>query len=110
MIFKLLTEHHFEFLSLNGGCRGSSESTQCQNVNCWKSNAASQISFNFNYLSQFQRFFYQTLCVLSQIRKETGFSFFGQGHALGVRLGCALGSNRPTVMLSPPNPLDKFGV
>ena len=24
---KLLTEHHFEFLSLNGGCAGSSEST-----------------------------------------------------------------------------------
>ena len=32
MIVKLLTEHHFEFLSLKGGCRGSSESTlvKCQ--------------------------------------------------------------------------------
>ena len=27
MVVKLLTEHHFEFLSLKGGCRGSSEST-----------------------------------------------------------------------------------
>ena len=27
MIVKLLTEHHLEFLSLSGGCRGSSEST-----------------------------------------------------------------------------------
>ena len=27
MILKLLTEHHLEFLSLKGGCRGSSEST-----------------------------------------------------------------------------------
>ena len=27
MIVKLLTEHHLEFLSLNRGCRGSSEST-----------------------------------------------------------------------------------
>ena len=27
MIFKLLIEHHLEFLSLKGGCRGSSEST-----------------------------------------------------------------------------------
>ena len=26
MIVKLLTEHHLEFLSLKGGCRGSSES------------------------------------------------------------------------------------
>ena len=27
MIVKLLIEHHLEFLSLKGGCRGSSEST-----------------------------------------------------------------------------------
>ena len=27
MIAKLLTQHHLEFLSLKGGCRGSSEST-----------------------------------------------------------------------------------
>ena len=27
MMAKLLTEHHLEFLSLTGGCRGSSEST-----------------------------------------------------------------------------------
>ena len=27
MIVKLLTEHHLEFLSLKGGCTGSSEST-----------------------------------------------------------------------------------
>ena len=27
MIIKLLTEHHLEFLSLTGGCTGSSEST-----------------------------------------------------------------------------------
>ena len=27
MVVKLLTEHHLEFLSLKGGCRGSPEST-----------------------------------------------------------------------------------
>ena len=32
MTVKLLTENHLEFLSLKGGCTGSSESTQCQNV------------------------------------------------------------------------------
>ena len=34
MIVKLLTEHHLEFLTLKGGCRGSSESTlvKCQIV------------------------------------------------------------------------------
>ena len=42
MIVKLLTEHHFEFLSLKGGCRGSSESTLVKMSNCWKSHAAAQ--------------------------------------------------------------------
>ena len=32
MIVKLLTERHLEFLSLKGGCRGSSESTYCCNI------------------------------------------------------------------------------
>ena len=43
MIVKLLTEHHLEFLSLKGGCRGSSESTLVKMSNCWKSNAVAQI-------------------------------------------------------------------
>ena len=34
MIVKLLTEHHLEFLSLKGGCRGSSESTLAKMSNC----------------------------------------------------------------------------
>ena len=37
MIVKLLTEHHLEFLSLKGGCRGSSESTLVKMPHCWKS-------------------------------------------------------------------------
>ena len=36
MIVKLLTEHHLEFLSLKGGCRGSSESTHVKMPQCWK--------------------------------------------------------------------------
>ena len=39
MIVKLRTEHHLEFLSLTGGCRGSSESTLVKMSNCWKSHA-----------------------------------------------------------------------
>ena len=39
MIVKLPTEHHLEFLSLKGGCRGSSESTLVKMSNCWKSHA-----------------------------------------------------------------------
>ena len=43
MIVKLLTEHHLEFLSLKGGCKGSSESTLVKISNCWKSHAAAHI-------------------------------------------------------------------
>ena len=32
IIVKLLTEHHLEFLSFQGGCGGSSVSDTCQNV------------------------------------------------------------------------------
>ena len=36
MAVKLLTEHHMEFLSLTGGCTGSSESTLVKMPHCWK--------------------------------------------------------------------------
>ena len=42
MIVKLLTERHLEFLSLKGGCTGSSESTLVKMSNCWKSPAPAQ--------------------------------------------------------------------
>ena len=34
MSVKLLTEHHLEFLSLNGDCIGSSESTPVEMPHC----------------------------------------------------------------------------
>ena len=43
MIVKLLTEHHLEFRSLKGGCRGSSESKLIKMSNCWKSHAAAHL-------------------------------------------------------------------
>ena len=43
MIVKLLTEHHLEFLSLKGGCRGLFESTRVKMPHCWKSHALAQI-------------------------------------------------------------------
>ena len=45
MNIKLLTEHHFEFLSLKRGCTGSSESTLFKIPHCWKSHVAAQIDF-----------------------------------------------------------------
>ena len=46
MNFKLLTEQHFEFLSLTGGCRGSSESTLVIMPHSWKSHVAAQLYFH----------------------------------------------------------------
>ena len=37
---KLLTEHRLEFVSLKGGCTGSSESTLVRMPHCWKSHVA----------------------------------------------------------------------
>ena len=47
MIVKLLTEHRLEFLSLKGGCRGSSESTLVKISHCWKSHALAHIRSAF---------------------------------------------------------------
>ena len=44
MSVKLLTEHHLEFLSFKGGCRGSSESTHVKMPHCWKSHVTAQIN------------------------------------------------------------------
>ena len=47
MTVKLLTEHHLEFLSLKGGCRGSSESTLVKIPHCWKSHVTAQLYFTY---------------------------------------------------------------
>ena len=46
MIVKLLTEHHLQFLTLRGGCIGSSESTHVKMPHCWKSHATAHSSKN----------------------------------------------------------------
>ena len=39
MTVKLLIEHNLEFLSLKGGCTGSSESIHVKMLHCWKSSS-----------------------------------------------------------------------
>ena len=84
MLIKLLTKHHLDFLSLKGGCTGSSEPTLVEMPHCWKSQilffiqprwlhqhgrlkedfimgvatlyAKTHLRKNLNRLSQFQRF------------------------------------------------------
>ena len=50
MSVKLLTEHHFEFLSLKGGCTGSSESTLVKMSHCWKSHVAAHLIFHVKHM------------------------------------------------------------
>ena len=46
MIVKLLTEQQLEFLSLKGGCTGSSESTLVKMPHYWKSYVMAHIYLN----------------------------------------------------------------
>ena len=43
MTLKLLTDHHLEFLSLKGGCTGSSVSTHVKMPHCWKSHVTAHL-------------------------------------------------------------------
>ena len=62
MIVKLPTEHHLEFLSLKGGCRGSSEFTHVKMPHCWKSHALAQLSFQpSEFTLQIRTFLYPML-------------------------------------------------
>ena len=50
MIVKLLTEHDLEFLSVKGGCTGSSEAALVKMTHCLKSQASAQL-FDVNGLN-----------------------------------------------------------
>ena len=84
MIVKLLTEHHLEFLSLKGGCRGSSQSTHVKMPHCLKSHATAQIYYvlsTVNLLSSILRYMYFswypkcTLPVYSGIKNREAIAF-----------------------------------
>ena len=53
MTVKLLTEHNLEFLSLKGGCTGSSESTLVKMSHCWKSHVTAHIYIKKRLFSVF---------------------------------------------------------
>ena len=80
IIAKLLTEHHLEFLSLKGGCRGSSESTLIKITNCWKSHATDHITQYNNFLSQNE----------NSVKLPVNFEIFQEN--VSVQAGC-LGYN-----------------
>ena len=49
MRLELLTERRLEFLSLKGGCTGSSKSTPVKMIYCWKSHVEAQLYFYMCY-------------------------------------------------------------
>ena len=56
MSVKLLTEHHLEFLSLTGSCRGSSESTHVKMPHCWESHVMAHLKKKFILLHTLRSF------------------------------------------------------
>ena len=48
----LLTENHLDFLSLKGGCTGSSESTVVKMPHCWKSHVLAQFNYEIAQKSE----------------------------------------------------------
>ena len=54
MSVKLLTEQHLEFLSLKGGCTGSSEYIHVKMHYCWKSHVMTQMCIIFFVYNHFR--------------------------------------------------------
>ena len=50
MTVKLLTEHHLEFLSFEGGCTGSSESTFVKFPDGWKTRALAPFLLSIDHV------------------------------------------------------------
>ena len=50
MTVKLLIELHLEFLSLKGGCTGSSLSTLAKMPHCWKSHVATHMLYKIDMI------------------------------------------------------------
>ena len=71
MSVKLLTAHHWEFISLKGGCTGLSKSTLVKMPHCWKSHVAAQL---FHYLMDSLR---PIMLLLHSIGTLQGPEYFG---------------------------------
>ena len=67
MIFRLLTEHHLEFLSIEGGCRGLSGSTHVKIPHCWKSHALAHIIYSNIYMETLAKL--KIICLIVVLAK-----------------------------------------
>ena len=64
MAIKLLTGHNLEFLSLKGGCTGSSESTLVKIPHCWKALVTAHIYLAKAYIPVVSRLKLYKFCDL----------------------------------------------
>ena len=87
MSFKLRTEHHLEFLSLKGGCTGSSESTLVKMPHCWKSHVTAQLFVYWHWLCSFVDHF---VIYVSCLSRFLVCSLQPCGHLLGKWLTSSL--------------------
>ena len=74
MHVKLLTEHHLEFGSLNGGCTGSSESIHVKMPHCWKSHVTAHIHI-YIYINSNNELTLHVLCLCIYINAFFYFYF-----------------------------------
>ena len=82
MAVKLLTEHNLDFLSLTGGCTGSSESTLVNMPHCWKSHVTAHL---FETLQQSSKLELQyvnhlTMTVIQEASTMTTTKMTGRSH------------------------------
>ena len=78
MNIKLLTEQHLEFLSLKGGCKGSSEFTLVKMPQCWKSHVAAHLC-KVHWMQVFNTVIYYAVLIIILVKK------FGQNEKHYVR-------------------------
>ena len=64
MTIKLLIGHHLEFLSLLGGCTGSTVSMHVKMPHCWKSHVTAQLMADYTKLTPDLIHFYQDLRII----------------------------------------------
>ena len=64
---KLLTEHHLDFLSLTGGCTGSSEFTLVKMLHCWKSHVTTQLDYHSVVIFHWDVISHNKVCCWSHV-------------------------------------------
>ena len=94
MTVKLLTKHHLEFLSLKGGCSGSSESTLVKMPHCWIFRALA------HFIYEFMKYFFY----LRDIRLRQGF---GESRTLYPASGNATDKDISQIVDQPMAPREK---